>query len=85
MLLDIIKFRKSFQKKFTWGCEKFFSEIIGYIVIQISVYELYPMIYSKLKFENLINYLFKELQSNLSFEFETFQFFNGFISDNKLL
>ena len=52
--------------------EKFFSEIIGYIVIQISVYELYPMIYSKLKFENLINYLFKELQSNLSFEFETF-------------
>ena len=30
------------------------------------------MIYSKLKFENLINYLFKELQSNLSLEFETF-------------
>ena len=52
--------------------EKYFSEIIGYIVIQISVYELYPTFYSKLKFENLLNYLFKELQSNLSYEFETF-------------
>ena len=36
--------------------EKYFSEIIGYIVIQISVYELYPAFYSKLKFENLLNY-----------------------------
>ena len=52
--------------------EKYFSDIIGYIVIQISVYELYQIFYSKLKFENLLNYLFKELQSNLSFEFETF-------------
>ena len=52
--------------------EKYFSDIIGYIVIQISVYELYPEFYSKLKFENLLNYLFKELQSNLSYEFETF-------------
>ena len=46
--------------------EKYFSDIIGYI------YELYPFFYSKLKFENLLNYLFKELQSNLSYEFETF-------------
>ena len=52
--------------------EKYFSDIIGYIVIQISIYELYPFFYSKLKFENLLNYLFKELQSNLSYEFETF-------------
>ena len=52
--------------------ENYFSDIIGYIVIQISIYELYPTFYSKLKFENLFNYLFKELQSNLSFEFETF-------------
>ena len=52
--------------------EKYFSDIIGYVVIQISIYELYPFFYSKLKFENLLNYLFKELQSNLSYEFETF-------------
>ena len=52
--------------------EKYFSDIIGFIVIQISIYELYPIFYTKLKFENLMNYLIKELQSNLSFEFETF-------------
>ena len=69
---DLVKIKKDeFVNKITLY-EKYFSDIIGFIVIQISVYELYPMFYSKLKFENLMNYLIKELQSNLSFEFETF-------------
>ena len=70
---DLVKIKKDdeFVNKITLY-EKYFSDIIGFIVIQISVYELYPMFYSKLKFENLMNYLIKELQSNLSYEFETF-------------
>ena len=70
---DMVKIKKDdeFVNKITLY-EKYFSDIIGFIVIQISVYELYPMFYSKLKFENLMNYLFKELQGNLSIEFETF-------------
>ena len=70
---DLVKIKKNEEvvNKITLY-EKFFSDIIGFIVIQISVYELYPMFYTKLRFENLMNYLIKELQTNLSFEFETF-------------
>ena len=70
---DLVKIKKNdeFVNKITLY-EKYFSDIIGFIVIQISVYELYPIFYTKLKFENLMNYLIKELQSNLSFEFENF-------------
>ena len=70
-LVKVKKNNEVFLNKITLY-EKYFSDIIGYIVIQISVYELYPNFYSRLKFENLLNYLFKELQSNLSYEFETF-------------
>ena len=70
---DLVKIKKNDElvNKITLY-EKYFSDIIGFIVIQISIYELYPIFYTKLKFENLMNYLIKELQSNLSFEFETF-------------
>ncbi len=69
---DLVKVKKNDEVNKMILYEKYFSDIIGYIVIQISVYELYPMFYTKLRFENLFNYLIKELQSNLSFEFETF-------------
>ncbi len=71
---DLVKVKKNDEviNKITLY-EKYFSDIIGFIVIQISVYELYPMFYTKLRFENLMNYLIKELQTNLSFEFETFR------------
>ena len=73
---DLVKIKKNdeFVNKITLY-EKYFSDIIGFIVIQISVYELYPIFYTKLKFENLMNYLIKELQSNLSFEFENFLYY----------
>ena len=52
--------------------DNFFSELLGFIVIQVSIFELYPMFYSKKKFENNFNYMIKEFQSSLSFEFNTF-------------
>lgn len=52
--------------------DNFFKEILGFMIIQVSVYELYPFFYSKRKFEEGMSYLVKELQSTLSFEFDTF-------------
>jgi hypothetical protein len=51
--------------------DSYFSEILGFIIIQIAVYELLPIFYTKRKFEDIMNYLIKELQSNLSYEFDT--------------
>jgi hypothetical protein len=46
--------------------EHYFSEILGFLIIQIAVFELLPIFYTKRKFEEIMNLLIKELQSNLS-------------------
>jgi len=46
--------------------EAFFSEIIGYIVIQMAVFELLPIFYTKRKFEELMTYFFREVQNSLN-------------------
>ena len=43
--------------------DNFFSEIIGFIILQVAVFELYPIFYSKRKFENTMSFLVKELQN----------------------
>lgn len=57
-----------------------FAAILGYIVIQISIFELYPQLYSKRKFEDEMSYLTKELQSNLSYEYDSFDKTTQFIT-----
>jgi hypothetical protein len=52
--------------------EKYFSDILGFIIIQISVYEILPIFFSKRKFEEFINFLFKELQASISVNFINF-------------
>jgi hypothetical protein len=46
--------------------DSYFSEILGFIIIQIAVYELLPVFYSKRQFEEIMNSLIKELQSALN-------------------
>ena len=46
--------------------DTFFAEILGFIIIQIAVYELLPVFYSKRQFEEIMNSLIKELQSSLN-------------------
>ena len=60
--------------------DNFFSEIIGFIILQVAVFELYPIFYSKRKFENTMSFLVKELQNNLSIEFESFTNLNDFMN-----
>ena len=63
--------------------ESFFSEIIGFMILQVAIFELYPSFYTKRKFENSMSFLVKELQNNLSIEFETFNTTNDFINLSK--
>ncbi len=46
--------------------EIFFSDILGFIIIQVSVYEILPIFFTKRKFEEFINFLFKELQITIA-------------------
>lgn len=46
--------------------EKFFSDIICFIVIQIAVFDLLPIFYTKRKFEEVMSYFFREFQSTLN-------------------
>ncbi len=46
--------------------ETFFSDILGFIIIQVSVYEILPIFFTKRKFEEFINFLFKELQISIA-------------------
>jgi hypothetical protein len=46
--------------------EFYFSEVLGFIIIQVAIYELLPIFYTKRKFEEIINYMIKELQSNIN-------------------
>ena len=41
--------------------ESFFSEIIGFMILQVAIFELYPSFYTKRKFENSMSFLVKEL------------------------
>ena len=54
----IIKFDKNY--------DIYFSDLLGFIILQIAIFELLPIFYTKRKFEEIMNYLFKELQNNLS-------------------
>jgi uncharacterized protein (UPF0276 family) len=46
--------------------EFYFSEVLGFIIIQVAIFELLPIFYTKRKFEEVINYMIKELQSNIN-------------------
>lgn len=46
--------------------DSFFSEILGFIIIQIAVFELLPVFYTKRQFEEIMNSLIKEIQSSLN-------------------
>lgn len=61
----------------------YFSDVLGFIMIQIAVYELLPIFYSKRQFEEIMNYLIKELQSNLSYEFDNLKDHNDYINLEK--
>ncbi len=54
----IIKFDKNY--------DFYFSELLGFIILQIAIFELLPIFYTKRKFEEIMNFYFKELQNNLS-------------------
>lgn len=46
--------------------ERYFSDIVGGIIIQIAVYEIFPQFYNKTKFEENIYLLSNEIVMNLS-------------------
>lgn len=63
--------------------EIYFSDILGFIIIQIAVFELLPMFYTKRKFEDIMNYLLKELHTQISMQFDSLTItedFNSFQS-----
>lgn len=63
--------------------EIYFSDILGFIIIQIAVFELLPMFYTKRKFEDIMNYLLKELYTQISMQFDSLtktEDFNSFQS-----
>lgn len=60
--------------------EIYFTEILGYIIIQLAIYELLPLFYSKRKFDEIINFFLKNLISNLSFEFNNLKTYIDFLN-----
>jgi hypothetical protein len=60
--------------------ESYFTEILGYIIIQLAIYELLPLFYSKRKFDEIINFFLKNLISNLSFEFNNLKTYEDFLN-----
>ncbi len=44
----------------------YFSDLLGFIIIQVAIFELLPTFYTKRKFEEIMNFMVKELQNNLS-------------------
>jgi hypothetical protein len=46
--------------------DDYFTNILGFIIVQISVFELLPIFYTKRKFEDLMNFIIRELQENIS-------------------
>jgi hypothetical protein len=62
---------KNLQSYSSINYDTYFSDLLGYIIIQIAVYELLPMFYTKRKFEDIMNYLLKELHTQLSMQFDS--------------
>lgn len=60
--------------------EIYFTEILGYIIIQLAIYELLPLFYSKRKFDEIINFFLKNLISNLSYEFNNLKTYIDFLN-----
>jgi hypothetical protein len=44
----------------------YFSDLLGFVIIQVAIFELLPTFYTKRKFEEIINFVVKELKNNLN-------------------
>ncbi len=62
------------------NCDLYFSEILGYLIIQVAVFELLPVFYTKRKFDDIMLYFIKELANNLSYEFSNLTNIEDFIA-----
>ena len=77
---SLIKIDKGEEVNVVSLYDNFFKDILGFIIIQVAVYELCPFFYTKRKFEETMSFLVKELVSILSYEFDTFTKTTEFIT-----
>jgi hypothetical protein len=82
MNLSLIKRNsKNFEINFNVkNYNTYFSDILGYLIITLTIHELFPIFYSKRKFEELMSYFFKELCSNINIEFNHLTFIEDFLN-----
>ena len=65
--------------------ENTFTEILGFIIIQIALYDLMPSLYTRRKFEEIIYNLIQDLLEQINKEFKTFDQIESFLIIQKYI